>query len=127
MSILFWNVRGINKYPRVNDFLTIKGIHRPSIVCLVETKVKEENSSRLLNYFPSDWNSINNYTCDPHGRIWIFLDTKSWNCSMEQSSAQHITLSAINKGGLCCTATFIYAFNLSSQRKRLWNDLLTFS
>src|SRR3954470_6447574 len=98
MSILFWNVRGINKTPRVKDYLAISALKKPSMVCFVETKVKETNSHRLLTFIPRDWHSLNNYNSDPGGRIWLFWDANTWNCSMVQSSAQFITISAINQG-----------------------------
>src|SRR4051812_19549403 len=109
MSILFWNVRGINKGPRLKDYLSITASNNPSMVCLVETKIKEINSHRILAYIPSDWHSLSNYSSDPRGGIWVFWDTKYWNCSMVHASAQYITIKAINQGGLCCLVTFIYA------------------
>src|SRR4051812_35732578 len=127
MSILFWNVRGINRTPRVKDLLSIISLKKPSMICLIETKIKELNSHRIMAHIPSDWHHLNNYSNDPGGRILIFWDTNSWNCTLVHSSAQYITIEAINQGGLSCMVTFIYAYNLSSQRKALWNDLQTFS
>src|SRR2546430_5353129 len=116
MSMLFWNVRGINKSPRLRDYLSLTATHKPSVVCIVETKVKEAHSSRISDYIPSDWNFLNNYSSDNSGRIWILWDTKAWNCTHVDSSAQYITISALNIGGFSCYITCIYAFNFASFR-----------
>lgn len=127
MTIFFLNVRGLNQGIRMRDYMHLFSTHKPSIVGLVETKIKEINSSRLLHFIPAGWQSMNNYSSDPHGRIWILWDSNVWSCSMVQASSQHITISAINQGGLCFLITFIYAFNLASERQILWSQLQKFS
>src|SRR3954469_731835 len=102
MTILFWNVRGLNRGPRIRDYIHLSSTYKPSIVGLVETKIKEINSSRILCHIPNDWESLNNYSSDPHGRIWIIWDARVWSCNMIQGSSQHITISAINQGGFRC-------------------------
>src|SRR4051812_1021331 len=98
MSILFWNVRGINNSSRLRDYLSLVAAHRPSLICLVETKIKEHHSSRITDCIPSGWKSLNNYSADPSGRIWFLWDTKAWDCSSVEISGQHLTVTALNMG-----------------------------
>src|SRR4051812_41396211 len=124
MSIILWNVRGLNHSSRISDFKLLLHSQQASIICLVETKIKELNSNRILDSLPADWFSLNNYAHDSSRRIWIFWHFHTWSCSLVHSSDQFITISAINKGGFTCMISFVYAHNLQSQRKHLWHDLL---
>ena len=60
MSMVIWNVRGFNKESRRQDVLNHIQHHSPSLVALVETKVKIENLPRLSNCVPLSWKSCHN-------------------------------------------------------------------
>ena len=126
MSIILWNVRGLN-HSRISDVKFLLQSHQPSIVCLIETKVKTHNSHRITNFLPADWSSINNYDHDSHGRIWVLWNFNTWSCSLISSSDQYIIVRAPNKGGFDCIISFIYAHNFQNLRRQLWHDLLYFS
>src|SRR3954468_22965804 len=102
MSVLLWNVRGINLSTRQSDFRKILYSINPSIVCLVETKVKRQNSQRIEDIILLDWLYANNYDSNPTGRIWVMWNALSWTCTIQQSTNQVITLDAVNKGGFHC-------------------------
>src|SRR4051812_33330813 len=99
MSIILWNVRGLNQTSRLSDFKSLIYSHQPSLICLVETKIKAQNSDRIISCLPSDWSYLNNYDHDTHGRIWIVWHFHTWSCTLVSSSDQFITLRATNKGG----------------------------
>src|SRR4051812_36228281 len=117
MSVILWNVRGLNHCSRISDFKVLLHSYQPSLIFLVETKIKEHNSNRILSCLPAEWSSLNNYDHDSHGRIWIFWHFHTWNCSLVSSSDQFITLRATNKGGFDCFISFIYAQNFQTLRK----------
>lgn len=40
-------------------------------LCIVETRVKQRNSSKILEKFFGGWSWHNNYACSEKGRIWV--------------------------------------------------------
>ena len=50
MTVLVWNVRGLNKPTRRRDVKNHIQLLSPSIVALLETKVKEQFSARILSF-----------------------------------------------------------------------------
>jgi len=61
MSILVWNVRGLNLKER-RDVIGHTYKYSPPIVGLLETKVKENKSFRILKCLPYGWSHLNNYS-----------------------------------------------------------------
>ena len=123
MTILVCNVRGLNKSVRRRNVKShIQKLSR-SIVALLETKVKEQHSKRLLSYIPHNWAFCNNYTNNHGGRIWVCWNQVVWTCVVIAKSSQHITLSVKNKGGFSGVISFIYGENWQFRRKVLWGEL----
>ena len=71
----------------------------PSIIGLVETKLKASKTYKFTSILPSNWSHVHNCDLSEKGRIWIRWDTTIWTCHV-LSSLQQITLQAVNKGGL---------------------------
>ena len=71
MSILIWNVWGINKKERKQDVRDHIQSSSPIIVALVETKVKINKFDRLKSCVPVPWPSCHNFQHSSKGRIWI--------------------------------------------------------
>lgn len=69
MNILVWNVRGLNSPSRLEDVKKLVEESRVGIAGLVETKVKEKNTSFILNGVAPNWDSIFNYEHSHLGRI----------------------------------------------------------
>ena len=69
MTILAWNVRGLNKPIRRRDVKKHIQSLSPSIVALLETKVKEQLSERILSYIPKGWAYSNNYAHSIRGKF----------------------------------------------------------
>jgi len=74
MSIFAWNVRGLNKKERRRDVIQHISKYNPSLVALVETKVKQCKQNRVIKCLPQGWAFCNNYSSSLLGRIWI-----GWN------------------------------------------------
>jgi len=51
MTMLFWNVRGVNKKRRRKDVMNHIQSHHPDVVGLIETKVKAIKHFRISNAF----------------------------------------------------------------------------
>ena len=53
-----WNVRGLNLEER-RDVMDHISMYGPTIVGLVETRVKESKASRITRYLPHGWSFLN--------------------------------------------------------------------
>jgi exonuclease III len=74
MNILFRNVRGLNMPLKQKEVRKMVRKLRISILCLVETRVKQENFSKIVVSMLPGWEVINNYSAHILGRIWVCWD-----------------------------------------------------
>ena len=79
MSIIVWNVRGLNDKSRRKDVKDHTAKYYPSIVAFVETKVSLANVSRLTSRAYQDWHSSHNFAIGDAGRIWVAWNPRVWN------------------------------------------------
>lgn len=86
MSILVWNVRGLNDKSRKKDVKFHIARYHPSLVAFVETKVAISNINRLSNCVYQGWQSCNNFDIDDTGRIWVAWDPRVWQCNVYQKA-----------------------------------------
>ncbi|XP_048604770.1 uncharacterized protein LOC125582228 [Brassica napus] len=90
---------------------------------LLETRVKESKSERIVSSVFKGWSFVNNYEFNRKGRIWVL-----WSPQMRVTpvfkSDQMITVSVLAEGEteefLC---SFVYAENTIERRKELWDDI----
>ena len=71
MSGFFWNIRGFNKnkkHPVVQKWVRENNLMFGG---LLETRVKEERSERILSTVFRGWSMISNYEFNTLGRIWL--------------------------------------------------------
>ena len=76
MSVLIWNVRGLNFKERRRDVMDHISMYASSIVGLVETKVKESTAYRVTRCLPHGWASLNNYSHAPKRKNLVLLEPK---------------------------------------------------
>lgn len=95
-----------------------------SIIGLIEHKIKEPNSGRILNLMLPNWPFVHNYTHAPIGRICVSWDPAlvSINMLSQTSQAMHCQVHSI-VGGIDFNATFVYGSNNYLERAELWLDL----
>ena len=111
MSLLVWNVRGLNKSVGRKDVKNhIKNLS-PSIVALLETKLKENHSAKVLACIPKGWAFSNNYTHNAGGRIWVCWNQAVWKFDEVDKCSQHVTLTAKNTGCFTGIISFVYGDN----------------
>ena len=122
MSCFFWNVRGFNKSLKhyvVKEWIGNKDM---KFGCILETRVKEVKAEKIIKEEFKEWSTIMNYECSQGGRIWVL-----WRDSIRMTpvfkSDQLITCSVGLEGEEEFLCTFVYARNLSEERKELWDDL----
>lgn len=123
MTLLFWNVRGMNKRSRRRDIKNHISKFHPTVIGLIETKVRSHKSYRITDCIPNTWSYCNNYAYSPRGRIWVTWNEAIWAGTVLHVSLQHITIQLNNKGGLSFIISVIYGENTEKDRKCLWEDI----
>ena len=123
MSGFSWNVRGLNKSSKHSVIKRWIEEQHFQFGCLLETRVREDNSLRLSAGLFRDWSVLTNYEYNPRGRIWVL-----WRSNVRLSpiykSEQMITCSVkLEEQETEFFCSFVYALNLGEQRRTLWQEL----
>lgn len=128
MNLAAWNVRGLNKSSHQKELIHFVSTNNLSIMCCVETKVKENHALEVSKRINKNWSWIFNYEHHYNGRIWLGFDSSIWSISVISKSNQQMTcnLEFLEKKLMFC-ATFVYAFNQVHERETLWRDLFQLS
>jgi exonuclease III len=59
MKVLSWNIRGLNKAFKQREIRKVIRLWKISILCLVETKVRQENMDRVIsNTLPGEFGFV---------------------------------------------------------------------
>lgn len=119
-----YNIRGLNnKKAFVKDFIRVNKI---TLFALLETHVKQDAAVSISKFIAPRFSWVFNYAHHYHGRIWLGWDQDIWNVSVIDVSAQHISCTVMHIAtGTTFTASFIYGFNTLSERRTLWQDMLS--
>ncbi|XP_074265937.1 uncharacterized protein LOC141588392 [Silene latifolia] len=88
---------------------------------LVETKIKSNNFSTVLNNLGQSWQGINNNSYHPGGRVWIIWQPQVFQTHYIDSSSQHITIEVTKTvSGDHFWYTVVYGSNDEAIRCDLW-------
>ena len=80
MNIVVWKVKGFNDPLKQNDIISrIKRLNF-NLVCLVETKVKEDKNKVIVDKVFKGWGQLQNYSSTLNGMIWIL-----WSSSVQEN------------------------------------------
>lgn len=71
MNIITWNVRGLNRPSKQREVKSMIKLHKIGLVCLIETRVKEEKADLIRDSIVPCWGYVFNYEKHNLGRIWI--------------------------------------------------------
>jgi hypothetical protein len=74
MKVLIWKIRGLNKPFKHREVKKMVNRLKISILCLVETKVKQENVLKVKDAVIPRWEILHNYSAHWLGRIWVCWD-----------------------------------------------------
>ncbi|MDV3166671.1 MAG: hypothetical protein Q8807_03390 ['Waltheria sp.' little leaf phytoplasma] len=122
MKVHTWNTRGFNdpiKQKEVVRRIRDLGV---SMVCLVETRIKNSKMQSVLDRWFQGWEMLHNYAYAVNGRVWILWRDMD-RVELVGASDQYITVKAVIASKLFYF-TGVYASNFGDVRKRLWDSLL---
>lgn len=119
-----WNMRGLNDPIKQIEIKSFVKNNNMSLIGLIEHKIKEPNSGRILNSMLPNWSFVHNYAHAPIGRNFV-----SWNPDLgtlnvlgQSSQAIHYQVQSV-VGDIQFIATFVYGSNKYLERVDLWHDL----
>lgn len=122
-KLTFWNVRGLNDPTKHQPFSQWLYSQWTVFCALLETHIKEQNLSSLIQKLCSGWSYTSNHGSDDDGRIIII-----WNHPVSiqvlEQSRQTLTCAITLPTSIGFTFTAVYAVNTEAERTKLWMDLL---
>ena len=121
MNFIVWNVRGLNDPLKQKDIVGRIRSLKVQMVCLLETRVKENKSQSIIDRHFKGWKWIHNYREAYNGRIWI-LWKDYMKVNLVDVNAQCITCDVI-MGTKQFYMSVVYGFNEGSTRRSLWRNL----
>lgn len=121
-TIACWNLRGMNDRNKQREAQIFLLVNKLPIMAFLETKIKVDNSSRVMSIISSSGKWAHNYLFAYNGRIWLCWDDSIVDVRILFTGAQLIHCEVIwGQERFFCS--FIYAYNDSNQRVELWNQL----
>lgn len=125
MKFLIWNIRGLNKPFKQKEIVKMTRRLKLSILCLVETHVKQENALRIKQFMLPRWDWVSNYCSHWSGRIWICWDPSVFSLHLLSIHEQVITckIDDLNGKGPWCFSV-AYGANAGVDRRRMFQELI---
>ncbi|XP_074300965.1 uncharacterized protein LOC141632305 [Silene latifolia] len=124
MILSSWNIRGLNKLVKqieVNKFLTQNKL---DIIGILETRVKENKSQRILRNKFRGYSSFCNYSKHYNGRIWLVWNPSTTRVTVLQVHAQVLHCHVHHLAtGRAFHLSVVYGSNCPVKRVSLWDSL----
>ena len=123
MNVISWNVRGLNDPLKQKAIVNRIKRLKCRLVCLVETRVKENKSQSIVDRLFNGWGMLHNYSAAYNGRIWILWDN-SIRVNLIASNDQCITCN-VSYDSKQFILSAVYGSNEGTNRRNLWSHLST--
>ena len=124
MTVLVWNVRGLNDPLKQKAVVSRIRELKVSLVCLLETRVKENNMMSIINIHFQSWQVYHNYSNEAcNGKIW-FIWKGTIQVDIVDVMDQCITCMVV-QGDCKFYISAIYGWNERVNRRRLWAHLVS--
>jgi exonuclease III len=124
MNILICNIRGLNMPLKQKGVTKMIKQFKVSILCLVETRVKQENCLKIKAAMIPSWGLIHNYSSHRLGRIWVCWDPNIFYVMAVNIHEQLITckLSSVYDNELWMLSA-VYKATQGQERRKLMQSL----
>ncbi|XP_074296939.1 uncharacterized protein LOC141627604 [Silene latifolia] len=124
MNVLAWNIRGLNDPLKQQEVLVLLLNNKVDVAAVIETHVKEDAINLVWKNKLAGFSLVTNNKYHSNGRIWVFWVPAKVSVVVYGMSAQHIHCQVLHRiSKQTFEITFVYAFNLGSQRRALWDSL----
>lgn len=90
MKLVSWNIRGLNKSYKQNEMQRYIKEHNISILDIIEHRVQEKYSQKIIQKIAPKWEWCANYDSGDKGRIWVIWDPNKIKFTMLGYKPQYI-------------------------------------
>lgn len=95
---------------------------------LLETRVKVENRSRIVERMGNKWKLLDNFNSDPIGRIIVGWDPCKFTVQKMKETNQFVRLEVSSfEKNISFLLSTVYANNDPQERSQLWEELSKFT
>ena len=122
-KLFFWNVRGLNVPAKHTPFCDWLRTNKPSFGILLETHIKDQNVTSLLDKLCRGWKFATNHASDEDGKI-VVIWKDDVRVRILHQSRQTLTCEVTLPTTHPFNYTAVYASNLRIERIHLWVELL---
>ncbi|XP_019239440.1 PREDICTED: uncharacterized protein LOC109219434 [Nicotiana attenuata] len=124
MSVITWNIRGLNKTYKQKDVKEFIRSNNKAIIALVEHRVKEHRANDIIKKIAHGWQWISNASPNKKSRIWVLWDPRIYKFDMEEADEQlvHGQISILSKA-ITFGFSAIYGLHTIKDRLSLWRKL----
>lgn len=126
LSLLVWNVKGAGGANFMSSIKELIGIHRPSVLALVEPRISGLRADEVCDRLGYD-GLIRVEAQVFAGGLWLLWNSASILVTLVRLDPQHITVEVVRRDEEPWILTAIYASPISSDRLHLWEDLAIFA
>ncbi|XP_059441719.1 uncharacterized protein LOC132174022 [Corylus avellana] len=112
---------GLNHPSQQKEVVSMIKRHKVSLICLIETRVKENKADKVKACIVPDWDYVFNYDKHYLGRIWICWNNSDFEVIVLDKGEQSINcfVKSLNSW----FHSFVYGANQGVDRRLLWSDL----
>jgi exonuclease III len=124
MKFLSWNIRGLDRAFKQREVKKMVWNLKIFIMCLVETKVRQDKMDRVVSALVPGWEVLHNYGAHCYGRIWICWDSGIVSIQVMDIHEQVLTCRVCpTTGQNPWILLAIYGANQGIERRRMLNQL----
>lgn len=124
MIFCSWNIMGLNKPFKQKEFKNFLLKNKVYLVGCLETKVRQQNVTKVIRKFGADWCFYFDYSQAPNGRIWL-----EWKQSCVKETILDRTAQLVHgqvqdqNSQFQCKMSFVYGCNTIEGRRGSWEAL----
>ncbi|XP_019225075.1 PREDICTED: uncharacterized protein LOC109206683 [Nicotiana attenuata] len=124
MSVITWNVRGMNKTYKQKEVKEFVRINNKTVIALVEHKVKYLKANEIIKKIAPGWEWVSNARTGQKGRIWVMWDPRIYIFDPSEVDEQiihgqiRVKSKPVNFG-----FTAIYGLHTIKDRRTMWEKL----
>ncbi|XP_019267319.1 PREDICTED: uncharacterized protein LOC109244651 [Nicotiana attenuata] len=124
MSVVTWNVRGMNKTYKQKEVKEFVRINNKAVIAIVEHRVKDLKANEIIKKIAPGWEWVSNARTGQKGRIWVVWDPRIYIFDPREIDEQliHGQISMKSKP-VKFGFTAVYGLHTIKDRKPLWDKL----
>ncbi|XP_019257656.1 PREDICTED: uncharacterized protein LOC109235863 [Nicotiana attenuata] len=124
MSVITWNVRGMNKAYKQNEIKEFIKENKKAVIALIEHRIKDQKIGEIMGRIAPGWNWVSHFSSNNKSRIWVIWDPRiyAFNPFEIDEHLIHGQISTVSKL-FTIGFTAICGLHTIKDRLHLWSKL----